>query len=80
MRAPDLHTPLAADPVGEIAKITFEVLPVGIHCHPVYPRRRLLPQPSIRPFERSDVNVVQQRREPSLARPSGRVVHPGEIG
>jgi len=47
------------DPVSQIAKITFEVLPVGFHRHPVYPGRRLPPQPSIRPFERSDVNVVQ---------------------
>src|SRR5260370_16789658 len=44
------------------------------------PGRRLPPQPSIRPFERSDVNVVQQRRDPGLARPLGRLIPPGEIG
>jgi hypothetical protein len=52
---------------------------VGFHRHPVYPGRRLPPQPPERPFERPDVYVVQQCREPGLARPAGRVVHPNEM-
>src|SRR5271166_5752405 len=35
--------------------------------------------PPERSFERLDVDVVQQRREPGLARPFGRVVHPDEM-
>src|SRR4029077_9884246 len=40
----------------------------------------LPPQPPERPLERLDVNVVQQRREPDLARPFGRITHSSKIG
>jgi hypothetical protein len=42
-------------------------------------RWRRPPQPPKRPFERRGVHIVEQRREPGLARPVGRVVHPNEM-
>ena len=67
------------DPVAELAEIVRKPSFVGFHRHPVHPGRRLPPQPPERPFERLDVHMVQQRREPGLARPFGRVVHPDEM-
>ena len=71
--------PAAMDPVAKLAEIIREPSFVDFHRHPVHPGRRLPPQPPERSFERLDVDVVQQRREPGLARPFGRVVHPDEM-
>jgi hypothetical protein len=69
----------AVDPVAQLAEIVRKPSFVGLHRHPDHPGRRLPPQPPERSFERLDVHVVQQRREPGLAQPSGRVVHPDEM-
>src|SRR5712691_3167130 len=49
----------AMDPVGQIAKITFEVLPVEFHCH-----RRLQPLPSGRA---GITERVRRSRSPRIA-------------
>jgi hypothetical protein len=64
------------DPVGQIAKIAFEVLPVRFHRHPVYLGPTLPQQPAVRPFGCSEVNVVQQRRKSDLSRRFGRLIRP----
>lgn len=50
------------------------------YCHPIHAGRRPPSLSSKRAFERRDVKMVEKRREPALARPLGRVVHPNKIG
>ena len=59
-------------------KIALQVLLIHRHRHPIHTWRCLPLLPPKRPFERLDVDMVKQRREPGLARPSGRVVHPNK--
>ena len=44
-----------------------------------HPRRAPPPRAPKRPFERRHVNVMEQRREPGLARPMDRVGHPNKM-
>ena len=71
--------PAAVDLVAEFPEVVREPLLVGFHRHPIHPRRRPPTQSPERSLERLDVHMVQQRREPGLARPCGRVVHPGKM-
>ena len=54
------------DPVGQIAKIAFEVLLVRFHRHPVYLGPACHSSRRYALSARSDVNVVQQRRKSGL--------------
>src|SRR5215204_3478854 len=56
----------------ERLEIGLQVALVVRHRHPIHAGRCLPPQPSERPFERLAREVVEQRREPGLARPDGR--------
>ena len=64
----------------ECLEIGLQVALVVRHRYPIPAGRCLPPQPPERPFERLAREVVEQRREPGLARPDGRVVHPNETG
>src|SRR5215212_10606988 len=64
----------------ERLEIGLQVALVVRHRYPIHAGRCLPPQPSERSFERLAREVVEQRREPGLARPDGRVVHPNETG
>src|SRR5262249_47315652 len=48
------------------------------HRHPVHPGRRSSLLTRKRSIERRLVDMVEQRREPGLARPRGRLLHPGK--
>ena len=63
----------------ERVEIPLQVALVRRHRHPIHAWRRFPPETPERSCERLDVQVVEQRREPGLARPLGRVVHPNEM-
>ena len=83
----DVDTPNRLRPVApgvnacaEIMEIDVQVLLVVRHRDPIDSRTcppLLAPE---RPFERIDVNVVQQSGEPGLDGRAGRRVHPYEVG
>ena len=68
------------DPYAEVLKVDLQVLLVVCHRDPVDSRTCLPLLTPERSFERRDVNVVQQSREPGLDGRAGRRVHPCEIG
>ena len=51
----------------------------SVHRHPIDPGTGCASLPPERPFERGDVDVMQQCREPCLARASGRLIHTPEV-
>src|SRR6266851_2590970 len=69
----------AVDPFVQALKVTFQRLLVLVHRHPIDPGAGGPPLPSERPFERGNVDVMQQCCEPRLARASGRVIHTPEV-
>src|SRR5258707_2965596 len=69
----------AVDPFVQVLKVTFQRLLVLVHRHPIDPRAGGPSLPPERPFERGDIDVMQQCPEPSLARSSGRVIHTPEV-
>jgi len=83
----DVDTPNRLWPVtarveacAEIPEVSLQVLLVRRHRHPIDPRTC---QPLLSPersFERRSVDMVQQGCEPGLGGPSGRRVHPREVG
>ena len=87
IRFRDVHTPdrvgpvaSGMDPGAEVLEIAPQAALVVVHRDPVDSRTRpplLTPE---RPFERFDVNVMQQGGKPGLDGPEGRRVHPGELG
>jgi hypothetical protein len=48
-------------------KVSHQVLLVLIHRYPIDSRARRAPLPLERPFERGDIDVMQQSREPRPA-------------
>src|SRR3954447_26492404 len=63
----------------QLPEIGLQVLLILIHRHPIHPGTGRAPLPPERSLERGDVDVVQQCREPCLARPSGRLIHTPEV-
>ena len=60
-------------------RLASKLPPVVLHRHPIDARTGRASLPPERPFERSDIDVMQQRREPRLARTSVRLVHTREV-
>ena len=60
-------------------EIGLQVLLVVLHRYPIDSGTGRAPLPPERSLERGDVDVVQQCREPGLARASGRRVHTLEV-
>jgi len=60
-------------------EVRFQVLLVLLHHHPIDSRARCAPLSLERSFERGDIDVMQQRREPGLARSPGRRVHTQKV-
>jgi hypothetical protein len=60
-------------------KICLQILLVARDCYVVDSRTCSAPLPPVCPCERCDIDVMKQRREPSLARPSGRCIHTHEV-
>ena len=83
----DVDTPNRLWPVtarvdagAEIPEVGLQVLLVRRHRHPIDPRTcQPLLSPE-RPFERRDVDMMQQASEPGLGGLLGRRVHPREVG
>ena len=83
----DVDTPNRLWPVtarvdarAEIPQVSLQVLLVRRHRHPIDPRTcQPLLSPE-RPFERRDVDMMQQASEPGLGGLLGRRVHPREVG
>src|SRR3954452_18302058 len=69
----------AVNPLMPLPEIGLQVLLILIHRHPIHPGTGRAPLPPERSLERGDVDVVQQCREPCLARPSGRLIHTPEV-
>ena len=69
----------AMDPFVQTLEIGFQVPLVVLHRHPIDAWTGRTSLPPERPFERPNVDVMQQRREPGLARTSGRLVHTREV-
>src|SRR5712675_1338392 len=69
----------AVDPFVQVLKVMFQRLLVLVHRHPIDPGAGGPSLPPERPCERGDIDVMQQCREPSLARSSGRVIHTPEV-
>ena len=63
----------------QLTEILLQVLLVLVHRHPVNSWARCASLPFERSPERRDIDVMQQRCEPGLARPSGRRVHPQQV-
>ena len=60
-------------------EIGLQIPLVVLHRHPIDAWTGRTSLPSERPFERPNVDVMQQRREPGLARTSGHLVHTREV-
>ena len=69
----------AMDPVVQAPKIALQLLLVLIHRHPIHPGTGRASLPPERPFERGNINVMQQSREPCPARSSSRLIHTPEV-
>src|SRR6266851_9475019 len=69
----------AVDPRVQVLKVALQRLLVLGHRHPVDPGARGPSLSPERPFERCDVDVMQQCCEPRLARASSRVIHTPEV-
>ena len=69
----------AVDPFVQTLEIGFQIPLVVLRRHPVDAWTGRTPLPPERPFERGDIDVMQQGREPRLARTSGRLVHTHEV-
>jgi hypothetical protein len=69
----------AMDPFVQTLEIGLQIPLVVLHRHPIDARTGRTPLSPERPFERSDIDVMQQCREPRLARTSGRLVHTREV-
>ena len=69
----------AVDPVVQMLKIALQRLLVFRHRHPINPGTGCAPLPPECPFERGDVDVMQQCREPCPTRSSGRLIHTPEV-
>jgi hypothetical protein len=68
------------DARAEVLEIGLQILLVLRHRHPIDSRARLPLLAPERPFERLDVDMVQQGSEPGLDGRAGRRVHPCEFG
>src|SRR5436190_13843330 len=60
-------------------KVALQRLLVFRHRHPIDPGTGCASLPPECPFERADIDVMQQCREPCLARASGRLIHTPEV-
>ena len=60
-------------------KVALQRLLVFRHRHPINPGTGCAPLPPECPFERGDVDVMQQCREPCSTRSSGRLIHTPEV-
>src|SRR5271170_6801062 len=60
-------------------KVAPQRLLVFRHRHPIDPGTSCASLPPYCPFERADIDVMQQCREPCLARASGRLIHTPEV-
>src|SRR3974377_2573477 len=60
-------------------KVALQRLLVFLRRHPTHPKTVCASLPPECPFERADIDVMQQCREPGLARPSGRLIHTPEV-
>jgi len=82
INTPDRLWPVApgVDPRAEVLEVGLQALLVGHRDRVRLPRARPPLLPPERPFERLDVNMVQQGREPGLDGRAGRRVHPCEAG
>ena len=69
----------AVDPVVQMPEIALQLLLVVLHRHPIDPGTGCASLPPECPFERGDVDVMQQCREPCLTRSSGRLIHTPEV-
>ena len=69
----------AVDPLVQTLEIGLQIPLIVLHRHPIDARTGRTSLPSERSLERLDVDVMQQRREPGLARTSGRLVHTREV-
>lgn len=63
----------------EGAEIVLQFRFVGRHSHTVHSGCCSPPQAPKCPYKRLDVDVVEQRREPGLVRPLGRVFHSKKV-
>ena len=61
-------------------KIVLQILLVGVHAYPIDAWAGRAPLPPERSHQCGDIDVMQQGREPCLARASGRRIHTLEIG
>src|SRR6266849_8801080 len=69
----------AVDPGVQRLEIDLQIPLVVLHLHPIDPWTGRASLPPKRPFERGNVDVMQQCREPCLARTSGRLIHTLEV-
>src|SRR5207245_1327690 len=69
----------AVDPGVQTLEIGLQIPLVVLHLHPIDPWTGRASLPPKRPFERGNVDVMQQCREPCLARTSGRLIHTLEV-
>src|SRR5271163_3218866 len=69
----------AMDPFMQTLEIGLQIPLVVLHRHPIDAWTGRTSLPPERPFERPNVDVMQQRREPGLARTSGHLVHTREV-
>jgi hypothetical protein len=67
------------DPCAEVLEVGLQVLLVVRHRHPIDSRTGLPLLTPERPFERLDVDMMQQGGEPGLDGDVGRRVHPCEV-
>jgi hypothetical protein len=80
--APHRLRPVApgVNPCGEVLEVGLHILLIVRHRDPIDSRTCLPLLTPERPFERFDINVVQQRSEPCLGGRAGRRVHRSEVG
>ena len=65
----------AVDACVQSLEISRQILLILVHRHPIDSWTRRAPLPPERPFERGDIDVMQQSREPRPACSRGRRVH-----
>src|SRR3954451_7136690 len=69
----------AVDAVVQAPEVGLQLPRIVIHRHPIHPRTGRSSLSPECPFERGNIDVMQQCREPCLTRTPGRLIHPLEV-